>query len=457
MSKEPKTEPKWDPVVGPVKPEVTRRGFLSTAGAVAVGSMGVAGATTLQALNNGAKAQGAPIPMGSMLPLTGWGAADAKAFQAGIDLAVEEINAMGGILGRPIEVIYEDTKDITAETVTTAARRLIDRHEVHAIINGYNSPSLRAEYDTIADAGIPYLHDNTDFGHQKVIADNPDRYWCIFQDDPAEYYYGPGLIYFLDELEKTGKWKRPNNKFCLLSGSINYAVVIANGIREIAPQFGWDLVIDDVVIQPVQDWGPSLVKVRDVKPAIVATTQGIAEDQTGIVIQFAENPTQSLMYIQYALQLRSFLDIVKEAGHGVFSSTTIGALQDEIGKAFAKKIIGKYGRDATPSVGGQVYDSVFTWAIAACRANGTGVPYDGIQQNKKVCDFLRNQIYRGVVGAIRFLPNVQSATPYPAETNDPGLGMPTHIMQCQKWEDDVELVGPNPYATAEWMNPPWLT
>lgn len=181
-----------------------------------------------------------------------------------------------------------------------------------------------------------------------------------------------------------------------LSGSINYGVVIANGIREIAPQFGWDLVIDDVVIQPVQDWGPSLVKVRDVKPAIVATTHGIPEDQTGIVIQFAENPTQSLMYIQYALQLRSYLDIVKEAGHGVFSSTTIGALQDEIGKAFAKKIIGKYGRDATPSVGGQVYDSVFTWAIAACRANGTGVPYDGIEQNKKVCDFLRNQIYRAV-------------------------------------------------------------
>jgi len=418
--------------------------------------MGATGATTLAALNNGAKAQGKPIPLGSMLPFTGWGAADAKAFKAGIDLAVEEINALGGILGRPIEVFYEDTKDITAETVTTAARRLIDRHAVHAIINGYNSPSLRAEYDTIADAGVPYIHDNTDFGHQKVIADNPDKYWSIFQDDPSEYYYGPGLIHFLDWLEKTGKWTRPNNSFALFSGSINYATVIANGIRETAPKFGWELAIDDTVIQPVQDWGPSLVKVRDIKPAIVATTHGIPEDQTGLVLQFAENPTQSLLYVQYALQLRSFLDITKKTSEGVFCSTTIGTLQDAIGKAFATKIVEKYGRDATPAVGGQTYDSIYTWAIAAARANGTGEPYDGVEQNKKVCAFLNNQIYRGVVGTIRFLPGVQAATPYPAETPDSSLGMPTHIMQSQKWEDDVVLIAPSPYQTADWMTPPWL-
>ena len=36
----------------------TRRGFMSTAGSVAIGAMGVAGANTLVALNNGAKADG---------------------------------------------------------------------------------------------------------------------------------------------------------------------------------------------------------------------------------------------------------------------------------------------------------------------------------------------------------------------------------------------------------------
>ena len=240
-------------IVDPLNP--SRRGFMSMAGTAAIGAMGVAGANTLIALNNGAKADGEPIPVGAMLPYTGWGAEDSRNFEAGITLAVEEINSYGGIHGRPIEVHYEDTKEITAETVTSAARRLIDRHEVHAIINGYNSLSVRAEYDTIADAGIPYMHDNTQYGHQFAVRDNPDRYWCIFQDDPSEYYYGSGLIYFLDELEKLGKWKRPNNKFVLFSGSIDYAITIAAAVRDTAPQFGWELAIDDVVTQPVDDWG----------------------------------------------------------------------------------------------------------------------------------------------------------------------------------------------------------
>ena len=434
----------------------TRRGFMSTAGSVAIGAMGVAGAGTLTALNNGAKAAGDPIPLGAMLPYTGWGADDARNFEIGLTLAVEEINAAGGILGRPIELHFEDTKGITAETVTSAARRLIDRKAVHAIINGYNSPSVRAEYDTVADAGIPYIHDNTQYGHQFAVRDNMDRYWNIFQDDPSEYYYGPGLIYFLDELERTGKWTRPNNKIALLSGSIDYAITIASGIRDTAPKFGWELAIDDVVTQPVDDWGPALVRVRELNPALVATTHGVPSDQTGLVTGFAESPTNSLLYVQYALQLRAFLDIVKDTGHGVFCSTTIGTLQDDIGNAFTKVVRDRWGQDTTPMVAGQTYDSVYLWAIAACRANGTGEPYDGIEQNKKVCDFIRSSIYRGVVGTIRFMWG-QAATPYPAETKDPSLGMPTIIMQCQDWTKDVMHIAPEPYAAGEWMTPPWLS
>jgi branched-chain amino acid transport system substrate-binding protein len=95
-------------------------------------------------------------------------------------------------------------------------------------------------------------------------------------------------------------------------------------------------------------------------------------------------------------------------------------------------------------------------AVAAARAGGSGAPYEGTEQNKKLCDILRQQIYRGVVGAIRYLPGVQAAASYPATTKDPSLGTPAHMVQCQHWREEVALVGPEPYATAEWMTPPWL-
>jgi branched-chain amino acid transport system substrate-binding protein len=224
----------------------SRRDFMRGAAAAGIGAGTVSGATMLAAMNNEAMAQGEPIPLGSMVPLTGWGGADAIEFQRGVTMAVDEINNIGGILGRPIVPHFEDTKVMTSDVVTAAARRLIDRFAVHAIINGYNSPSLRAEYDTIADAGVPYLHDNTDYGHHPHIAGDPERYFNIFMCDPAEWYYGPAIMLFIDQLEKSGKWKRPNNKLALLPGQFNYNTVIAQGIRENAKQYGWEFAVDQI-------------------------------------------------------------------------------------------------------------------------------------------------------------------------------------------------------------------
>ena len=128
---------------------IDRRSFLKTA---AGGALGV---SALSMLNRGASAAtGKPIPIGSMYPLTGWAAADGQGYKRGVELAMEEINANGGILGRPLEPHFVDTKNMSAAEVTSAANFLIDKHEVHAIINGYNIGPNDAEYEPIADAGM---------------------------------------------------------------------------------------------------------------------------------------------------------------------------------------------------------------------------------------------------------------------------------------------------------------
>ena len=48
------------------------------------------------------------IPIGAVLPLTGIASIHGQNERQGIDLAVEEINAQGGVDGRPIVIIYED-------------------------------------------------------------------------------------------------------------------------------------------------------------------------------------------------------------------------------------------------------------------------------------------------------------------------------------------------------------
>ena len=57
------------------------------------------------ALTAGAQA---PIKIGAILPLTGSGASYGVWMKGGAEIATEEINAVGGIAGRKLEVIYDD-------------------------------------------------------------------------------------------------------------------------------------------------------------------------------------------------------------------------------------------------------------------------------------------------------------------------------------------------------------
>jgi len=85
-------------------------------------------------LMNAASAMSAePIKIGAVLPFSGGVELYGAQTKLGLDLAVKEINAAGGILGRPVEVIYEDDKTDPAAAVD-ATRELIERDGVLALV-----------------------------------------------------------------------------------------------------------------------------------------------------------------------------------------------------------------------------------------------------------------------------------------------------------------------------------
>lgn len=405
---------------------------------------------------SGAAADGEPIPIGGGVPLTGWAAADGIEFRRALILACEEINAMGGILGRPLEPVFEDTKEQGAENIIPAMQRLIDRHGVHAIVNGYNTGAVTQEYDTIADAGIIYIHHNTDIVHHSTVGGDPDRYFSIFMGDPAEYWYGEGLLQFLNNLEASGQWEPPNKKIAVVTSSQNYSMVIANAIQDKAQEYGWEISLFETVVVPVSEWGPTLAKVRDDPPAIVAITHWVPQDLAQFCLQFVPNPTNSLLYMQYGASLAAFREIGGEATNGVLYSTVIAALQDEIGQAFIERYKARWGDDSSPLIGAQVYDSAHYYAIAAALAGGTGGPGD-YEQNRLIAERLRRYIHRGVMGVTHFHVPDQAAISYPNETSDPSLGMPHQYLQIQDYQREPALIAPAPYETAKFQLPPWFT
>lgn len=433
-----------------------RRRFLKNS--LAMGAMAPVGATGMLAAANAAAAEsaadGEPIKIGAAIPLTGYAAADGLEAQRGFELAVEDINAVGGVLGRPLELVAEDTGEMGPDLTIQALQRLIDSHGVHAVFANYNTGTQTAEYDTIADSGIIYIHANTDIIHHETVSGDPDRYFGTFMADPAEYWYGEGLLKFLNNLSESGQYTPPNKKIAIITSSVSYSAVIANAIKSNAERYGWEIALEEIVTVPLSEWGPTLAKIREIDPAVIANTHYLAQDLAQFMVQFTPNPTNSLVYMQYGPSLPAFREIAEDSANGVIYSTVLGTLPDELGKPFNKRYRERFGEKSSPKLGGAMYDFINQWAIAAAMAGGSGGPGEA-EVNRRVADRLRSLIYRGLGGTIRYMVPEQAATPYPNATPDPSLGMPHQFLQIQDYTKDEELIAPWPYETASFMMPPW--
>lgn len=431
------------------RPGLSRRSLL--AGAPVLTASVIAGANAA----HGA-ASGEPIPIGSMLPLTGGAASDGLSGKAGFELAVEEINAMGGILGRPLEPYFADTKNMSAEEAVSAANRLIDRDGVHGIFCVYNIGPNNAEYEPIADAGIIYNHVNTLIQHQQTVMSDPERYFGCFMSCPPETYYGANLPVTLARLRDSGVWKPQNNKIALVVGSLPYSMVIADQIKQNAGEYGFEIAFEEVVPVPTTEWGVVLDKVRAINPACIANTHFFSGDLANFQRQFVAKPINSLVYLQYGALLQSFADVARDAAIGALTSTMIGVLPDERGQAFVAKIHDKFGPSVNADPAAYTYSEVMHYAIAATLAGGTGEPGD-FDQNRKVAAMLKQFVYRGVCGSVAYHPEWQCAQPYPAYQKDPSLGLPSLTFQIKDASGTKDLIYPDPYTSGSFIQPPWFS
>lgn len=126
---------------------------LGLALAVSVAATGIAVAQT-KVTNQGISAT--EIVLGSHQdlsgPIKGWGVPVAN----GMNMAVEEINAAGGIQGRKLRLIVEDS-GYDPKKAVLASQKLIERDKIFAMVGPMGSPTVIAAQDILFDAGILQL------------------------------------------------------------------------------------------------------------------------------------------------------------------------------------------------------------------------------------------------------------------------------------------------------------
>ncbi|MBJ3777784.1 ABC transporter substrate-binding protein [Acuticoccus mangrovi] len=124
---------------------VTRRHVVAAAAA-----LGLAAGTALPA------AAQDPIKIGLIASLSGPSAKSGEAITRGILLAMDEINAEGGVLGRPLELVARDDENNPGKGIT-AARELINREGAVVIFGGLQTPVSLALVPYINQTKVPFM------------------------------------------------------------------------------------------------------------------------------------------------------------------------------------------------------------------------------------------------------------------------------------------------------------
>src|ERR1700726_452658 len=145
------------------------------------------------------KARGeTPVRIGLVDPLTGVYAAIAQGELDGARVAIDEVNKQGGILGRPVELLVEDSANDTGIGVQKT-RKLIERDGVSFILGDVNSGIALAMAQVTSEKKVLHIVPG---GHTDDIT-GKDCHWNVFRVCNSTAMDGSAIADVL--IEKFGK------------------------------------------------------------------------------------------------------------------------------------------------------------------------------------------------------------------------------------------------------------
>lgn len=233
----------------------------------------------------GASALGAPsllraqtdkIRIGHLTPLTGFLGALGEYAVMGIKMAAEEINASGGLLGRQIDLISEDS--VNPQVASSKAQRMIERDGV-AVLMGEISSASALTISQVA-ARNKKLFMSIGARSDSLRGKDCNRYTFHVDIPVTVMVNAVGQALVRDNMVR-GK------KIFALTADYLFGHDLSKAAKKFFAANGGNVVADELVATDVTDFSPFLLKIRQSRPDLIATN--LAGNQvTNFVKQYAE-------------------------------------------------------------------------------------------------------------------------------------------------------------------------
>jgi len=197
------------------------------------------------------------VKLGLDNPLTGTYAATGKNELSGCQLAVEQINAKGGILGRPAELLIEDSTSGDAGTAVQKARKLIDRDKVNFLLGNVNSALSLAMAEVSYEKGVLHVVPG---GHTDAVT-GTSCHWNVFRVCNTTRMLTNAIAKTL--MEKYGK------KMYFLTSDYAFGHTLQDGYDANLKQFGGTKLGEDLIPLGTTDFSSYLIKAQATNPDII--------------------------------------------------------------------------------------------------------------------------------------------------------------------------------------------
>lgn len=385
------------------------------------------------------------LVVGAALPLSGTGSDDGREMVNGLQLAVEEINATGGVRGRRVRARVHDVEVTSSASVRTAFASLLG-DGVDVLTSGYLA-GQEIGHEMAAVAGVPYLHAATSGAMERMVRDDPARFSRVFQVCASDTEYAPRFVSFMTSLRDRGRWHPRADRLAMVVRDWHGVDFGIDRARAVAAADGWELDVVPVVGAGGGDgWARAVAAAVRTPAAAVMIGSFFVDDTVQAVSTLHDLEASALPYAIYAPSVPSFRHRLGPLAEGVVWATTTGTYSDRTGRAFARRYTDRFGVVPGRSHAGLAYDRVqrIARAWSSC---GDIADADGIAAH------LRAEPYRGVNGTYNFDTPGQAALGV-EDHGDPSLAQPQLIYQIQDGRQTIIRGGP--FCTGDFRVPAHL-
>jgi len=264
------------------------------------------------------------ILIGDIVPMTGPPALLGVPHTIGVRLAIEEVNAAGGINGRKVRAIFEDDGYVPSRTIQ-GVRKLLTSDKVFALTSMSGSAQGQAVLPLIRQSGIPVINS---------LSFSDDVHTPLTKNI---FVMGTRHPVVTEQLSAALDVRYPGRKWALISQDDEYGEMTRDGFEVSEKARKLNVGLKTIYKKGQSDFSAEILRVKQ-SGATALYAGGVLSENVGMVKELERNGMKDVpVGISYVAQVPAIVKLMGPAGANVYTMDYVVSLDSDKGKAFIER------------------------------------------------------------------------------------------------------------------------